>query len=114
IVVGFDLGAVTARLVKEYSSFDDIYHTMQNVFAAFSVRLVQRKLQYRRPSVELLGNFSYGRTKPCSHPIQLIDKDNPRNLMLCSLSPHLFRLRLHAGNAIEDSDGSVEHTDRTL
>src|SRR3546814_12472886 len=35
--------------------------------------------------------------------VELVDEAHPRNLVLVRLTPHGFRLRLDAGNAVENS-----------
>src|SRR3546814_4944068 len=40
--------------------------------------------------------------------VELVDEAHPRNLVLVRLTPHGFRLRLDAGNAVERGDRAVK------
>src|SRR5829696_2969435 len=47
-------------------------------------------------------------------PVQLVDKANPGDPVPVGLTPDGLALRLHAGDAVEHSDGTIEHPQRTL
>src|SRR6185312_787973 len=47
-------------------------------------------------------------------PIHLVDEADTGNLVLISLAPHCFRLRLHTGNRVKAGDRAIEHAQRTL
>src|SRR5690606_34822063 len=46
--------------------------------------------------------------------VHLVAEDHARNMILLRLPPHGFGLRLHAGIRVEQRNGTVEHTQRTL
>src|SRR5215475_3613981 len=49
-----------------------------------------------------------------AHLVHLIDEHETRNAVLVGLTPHGFRLRLHAGNGVKNSDRAVENTQQAL
>ena len=46
--------------------------------------------------------------------VHLVDVDDARDAVLVGLPPHRLRLRLDAGDGVEDGDGAVEHAQRAL
>src|SRR3546814_7233214 len=44
----------------------------------------------------------------------LVDEAHAGHAVLVRLTPHRFRLRLHAGDAVETGDRAVQHAQRTL
>src|SRR3954471_18111141 len=49
-----------------------------------------------------------------SDPVHFINEADAGNVVLGGLPPDGFRLRLHAGDGIEDRNGAVEDAERTL
>jgi hypothetical protein len=48
------------------------------------------------------------------YPVHLVDESYPGYPVLVSLTPHRLRLRLYPRHRVEQSDGAVEHAQRTL
>ena len=47
-------------------------------------------------------------------PVHLVDEGDPRDAVLVGLAPDGLRLRLDAGDGVEDGDGAVEDAQRAL
>ena len=50
----------------------------------------------------------------CTDAIHLINEGHARNAVFIGLTPDCLRLRLHAGDGIENCNRAVEHAQRTL
>ena len=49
-----------------------------------------------------------------AYAVVLVDECDAGNAVALGLTPHGFRLRLNAGNGVEDGDGAVENAQRAL
>ena len=47
-------------------------------------------------------------------PVHLVDEANPGHPVLVGLTPHRLGLGFDAGHGVENGDGTVEHTQRSL
>ena len=83
----------------------------QALEAAF---LADREIQHGRTRAETLDDRVHAVIEVRAGAIELVDEAHPRNLVLVRLAPHGLRLRLHAGNAVEAGNRTVEHAQRTL
>src|SRR5258707_14481163 len=63
---------------------------------------------------ETLANGADDVVKVRAHAVHLVDKANARDAILVGLAPDGFRLRLHAGDRVENADGAVENAQGAL
>ena len=73
-----------------------------------------RQLQHQRPGPETVGNHRDAAREICADAIHLVDKADPRHAVFVGLAPHRFRLRLDAGDRIEDRNRAVENPQAAL
>src|SRR5690606_25730961 len=88
---------------------------LDQVDDAFEVALgTDRKLHHDRLDAETLIQGVEAVVKIGADLVHLVDEDQPRDIVLVRLPPDGFRLRLNALVAVEQRDGAIEHTERTL
>src|SRR5690606_14461355 len=72
------------------------------------------QLDDERPRAETLLDGADRVVEVGAELVHLVDEADTRNLVLVRLPPNLLGLRLDTFLAVEDGDGTVEHTQRTL
>src|SRR5215472_5208350 len=85
--------------------FQEIDATDEVVFAT------EGKLQGNGVSTEALADGADNVIEVRAHLVHLVDEGETRDAVLVGLAPHGFRLRLHAGNGVEDGDSAVENAE---
>src|SRR5258705_3136833 len=63
---------------------------------------------------ETLANGADDVVKVRAHAVHLVDEANARNAILVGLAPDGFRLRLHAGDRVENADRAVQNAQGAL
>ena len=132
-VVHFDreldeLGAILVRLILQVVADvailefgaegfilpDDFLHHHE-VDETFELGLrADRQLNHERHRPETGHDHVDAAIEVRAHAVHLVDEAHARNAVLVSLAPHGFGLGLNAGNRVEHSHGTVEHTERTF
>src|SRR5690606_17419709 len=87
---------------------DQIDNTLEVALSA------DRQLDDERPRAETLLDGADRVVEVGAELVHLVDEADTRNLVLVRLPPNLLGLRLDTFLAVEDGDGTVEHTQRTL
>lgn len=88
------------------------YHEVDN---SCEVALdTDRKLQQERHSLELLANHVDTAVKIGTHAIHLVQETHAGDLVFVRLTPNGLALRFDARDAIKDSDGTVQYSQRAL
>ena len=72
------------------------------------------KLQRIRVLREAVAGSSHAAIEVGAGAVHLVREDHARDHVAVRLAPHGLRLRLDAGDGIEQRDGAVEHAKRTL
>src|SRR5262249_40172648 len=88
--------------------FQEIDATDEVVFAT------KGELQGNRVSTEALTDGANDGAEIRPHLVHLVDESEARYAVLVGLAPHGFRLRLHAGDGVEDGDGAIEDAERAF
>jgi len=57
-------------------------------------------------------NFFDGSRKSSANTVQLVDEDDPWDMIMSSLRPHLFRLCFDAGNSIKNTYSTIQDAKR--
>ena len=70
------------------------------------------ELQRERPPAEAIPDHPHAADEIGAGPIHLVREDHARDLVAVRLAPHRLRLRLYAGNRIQQRNRAVEHTQR--
>ena len=78
------------------------------------VLLAQRQLDRQRMRAEALAHRLHGAEEVGPGAVHLVDVGDPRDAVLVGLAPHRLRLRLDAGDGVEDRDRAVEDAQRAL
>src|ERR1017187_984618 len=76
--------------------------------------LADRNLDRHGVGCEPLAHLRHGGFEVRTGAVHLIDESDPRNLVLVSLSPHGFRLRLNTADRAEHGTSAVEHAQAAL
>ena len=82
---------------------DQVHHAEELVLDA------DRQLQRQRHDVELLLQRGEGAEEVGAGAVQLVDEDDARDVVAVGETPVGLRLRLHAGDALDDEDRAVQH-----
>ena len=93
---------------------DDRLHLNQVDDAEKFRFLSDGNLNRDRLGTEALADGIDGMLEISTHLVNLVDEANTRNAVLIGLTPHFFRLRLHAMNRVKHRDRAVEHAQRPL
>ena len=88
---------------------DDGLHRDQIDDADELVLDADRQLQRQRDDVELFLQRGGGAVEIGAGAVQLVDEDDARNVVAVGQAPVGLGLRLHAGHALDNEDGAVEH-----
>ncbi len=88
---------------------DDGLHPDQIDDADELVLDADRELQRQRHDIQLLLERRSGTVEVGASAVELVDEDDPGHVVAVGQSPVGFRLRLHAGHALDDEDRAVEH-----
>src|SRR6266571_247079 len=78
------------------------------------VLVADRQLEYQRRGVEPVDHHLDAAEKVGAGAVQLVDEAHPRDVVLVGLPPDVLGLRLHAGHAVVDRDGTVQYPQRPL
>src|SRR5205823_5282181 len=82
---------------------------------ALEVRLgTDRQLHDERSRTETVDDHVDAAMELGTHPVELVDEANPRDVVAVSLTPHRLGLRLDTGDTVEHRDGTVEDAQRAL
>ena len=76
--------------------------------------VADRELDRQRVGAEALAHRLDGADEVGARSIHLVHVRDPRNAVLVGLAPHGLRLRLDAGDRVEDRDRAVEDAQRAL
>ena len=93
---------------------DDRLHLDQVDEALHRVLDADRQLQGDPVDAELLGQGRAGLVEIGAGAVELVDEDDARDVVAVRQAPVRLGLRLHAGDALDDEDGAVEHAQRTV
>ena len=94
----------------EFAAFpDDRLHLDEVDDAEELVFLADRQLQRQRDDVQLLLQRVERAEEVGAGAVQLVDEDDARHVVAVGEPPVGLRLRLHAGDALDDEDRAVEH-----
>ena len=88
---------------------DDRVHLHQVHDAQELVLDADRQLQRQRHDVQLLLQRGEGAEEVGAGAVQLVDEDDARDIVAVGETPVGLRLRLHAGDALDDEDRAVQH-----
>ncbi len=86
--------------------FHQIDNALELVFRA------DRDLNRDRTRAQAVNNRVYRMKEIRADAVHLVDEADARNRVFVGLTPDGFRLRLHAGDGIENSHSAIEHAQR--
>ena len=93
---------------------DDRLHRHE-VDDALEVALgADRQLDRHRVGAEAVDHRLHALLEVGADAVHLVDVGDPRDVVLVGLAPDGLRLRLHAGDGVEQRDRAVEHAQRAL
>ena len=93
---------------------DDGPH-LDQIHQALKLRFrADRNLNRHRTCAQALADGLNHMLEIRARLVHLVDKANPRNLVLVALPPHRLRLRLHAGNRVEQRHRAIQHAQAAL
>ena len=95
-------------IINNGFEIDDINHTHKTIFNA------NRKLNRHGIRAQSILHLRNNACKIRSHTIHFINERNARDVVLISLSPDRFGLRLHASDSTKNRYSSIQHAHRTL
>ena len=72
------------------------------------------KIEHRRGRAQTVDDRLHAVIEVRTGTVELVDVAHPRHAIFVGLTPHGFRLRLNAGNAVKRGDRTVEHAQRTF
>ena len=73
-----------------------------------------RQLQHQRDGGQPGADHVDAAVELRAGAVELVDEADPRHLVAVRLAPHRLRLRLNAGDTVEDGDGTVQDAQRAL
>src|ERR1022692_955983 len=73
-----------------------------------------RQLDHQRRGAEPIGDHLHAAVEFSPDPVHLVHEADPRHAVAIRLPPDSLGLGLHAGHAVEDRNGAVEHAQRPL
>ncbi len=88
--------------------FNKIDNAFELIFSA------DWQLNWKSDCAKTRANHFYATVEIGTNLVHLIDEDHTWNMVLLSLTPNSFSLRLYASIRIEKSDCAVENAERTL
>lgn len=104
----FPLGVLVVREPDIRLHLDQIDHATEVVFRA------ERDLDADRAGVQAGLDHADATLEVRARTIHLVDVADARHVVVVGQAPVRFRLRLHAGDAIEHHDRAVEHAERAV
>ena len=106
---------LVVELGAQFAAFpDDGLHLHQVHHADELVLDADRQLQRQRDDVELLLQRVEGAVEVGAGAVQLVDEDDARHVVAVGQAPVGLGLRLHAGHALDDEHGAVQHAQRAV
>ncbi len=103
-----ELGAQLAAFPHDRLHLHQVHHADELVLDA------DRQLQRQRDNVELLLQRVERAVEVGTRPIQLVDEDDARHVVTVRQAPVRLGLRLHAGHALDDEHGTIQHAQRAV
>ena len=102
------LGILVVRIPHQGLHLDQIDHALEVVFRA------DRDLHRQRARAEALLDHVHAAHEARAAAVHLVDVAHARHVVVVREAPVGFRLRLHAGHAVEHHDRAVEHAQRAV
>ena len=87
---------------------DEIDHALERLFGT------DRNLDGERCGSEHILHLTDNLEEVCSGAVHLVNVTDAGHVVFVSLTPYGLALRLNSAHGAESSDGTVEHTQRTL
>ncbi len=110
--LGGDLADVHLR--AEVVGVRDGLHLDEVDDAAVVLLLPDRELDRHGRRAQAVDHGLNGLEEVGAGAVHLVDERDPRHLVLVGLAPHRLRLRLHAGDGVEDGNRAVEDAQAAL
>ena len=105
---------LNAHIIAHIIIVDISFHVDQIDDAAESVFLADRQLDRHTVGMQTIMHHLYAAEEVSTHGIHLVDVNHAGNLVLVSLAPNGFRLRLNATLCGQNGNRTVQNTQRTL
>ncbi len=105
-----DVERLAERLVVE-----DVLLALDDVdVAGEQLTRADGQLERKRVLRQTIVDHRHAAIEVRADAVHLVREDHARNAVAVGLTPHGFRLRLDAGDGVEQRDGAVEHAERAL